>query len=175
MPAPLVSALGYLLAPRAMGGLADYATRSRIDSLMSQGLTPEQIQSDPYLNALALVPRQSGVESTIDSLRSLSALRNTPLESPPQEEVRGDPYAILTRETPDGGVQFISPMDDFLRYGGRDADGRQDSGFSYGQTSEPAPEIRFDAPLINQETGEQYTLAANGGLMALMRGMYAQR
>lgn len=212
MPAPLVSALGYLLAPRAINAAADYATKARVGSLVPEmqasGMSSEAIEqalgADPYLRALQLVskdphnpqrPLKSGLEESFDSLMNLFRARNTPsepVEASPDARTIADIEAGRGFNAPDvqpvayipsPGGQFLTPMDHFLRYGGRDDDdlmrylttneGR--TGQSYGQTSEPAPEIRFDAPLINQETGEQYTLAANGGLMALMRGMYAQR
>jgi len=60
--------------------------------------------------------------------------------------------------------QFLTPMDDFLRYGGRDDDeGRYFTSSSYGQTDQPATEVRFDQP----------SGGAKGGLAALIRRGYA--
>jgi len=200
MPVPLVSALAYLLAPRVAGAAADSATRSRMDALMQEslarGVSTEEAQarlsSDPYLNALALVPRQSGAESTLAALRDLyngnpygMSRADIP---PPGVDVSGSDartidqmlsgqgfdigapaQAYVERELPYGsGVAFNTPMDDFLRYGGRDDDeGRYFKYLreSYGQTDQPATEVRFEAP----------TGGANGGLAALIRGMHAQR
>ncbi len=76
--------------------------------------------------------------------------------------------AYVTRELPYGSdIVFNTPMDDFLRYGGRDDDagGRYYMAPSYGQTDQPATEVRFDQP----------PGGANGGLAALIRRGYAKR
>lgn len=197
MPAPLVAAGMYFGLPRLLGGLADKAAISRAESLSSQGTDPS---NDALINLLSMVPRQSGLESTLDALRTVDYYRNTPFSEPqPLEEP--PPGAVVTRELPyEQGVEFLSPMDDFLTYGGRDddADRRTFGGYappSYGQTDQPATEVRFD-DLINSETGETYTLSpqpsaqtettetprqqqgggfAGGGLADLLRMMYAQR
>lgn len=188
MPAPLVSALTYLLAPRVVGAAADQAARARIDSLMSQGLSPEQIQADVYLNALSLLPRQSGVESTLDAARALYDINTMPVGpevASPDARTVGEllagqgfnapntqPGAYITRENPyTGSAEFLTPMEDFLRYGGRDEDDlarylMSDEGRklqSYGQTEQPATEVRFDQP----------PGGADGGLAALIRRQYA--
>ena len=193
MAAPLVTALGYFLAPRLVGAAADNAMQARMEALVpklqSLGMSPQEIQdglaSDPYLNALALAPRQSGAESAFAALRDL---------------YNGNPYGMSRADIPPPGVdvsgpdartidqmlsgqgfdtgapvqayvmrdgQFLTPMDDFLRYGGRDDDagGRYYRVPSYGQTDQPATEVRFDQP----------PGGANGGLAALIRGMHAKR
>lgn len=173
MPAPLVSALGYLLAPRALGAAADQIARARMDSLMSQAQTENlpyeqvsaRISSDPYLAALSIVPRQSGAESAFDALRALYDVNTQPII--PAEQAPDAPLGtVITREDPYGGAQFLTPMDNYLRYGGRDEDDvgqlRQQS---YGQTDQPATEVRFDEP----------PGGANGGLAALLRSRYAKR
>lgn len=192
MPAPLVSALTYLMAPRALGMAADKAAQARSDSLMLQSkandLTYEQIdelmRNDPYLNALGLIPRQSGLERTIDAARALYNANTAPF-SPSSEPDSGltvadllagrsfndpnvQPGAYIER-----GGQFLTPMDDFLRYGGRDEDDlmrylMSDEGRklqSYGQTDQPATEVRFDQP----------PGGADGGLAALLRRKNAKR
>ena len=200
MPAPLLSALGYFLAPRAIGAAADSAMQARMEALVPKlqalGMSPQEIQdglaSDPYLNALALAPRQSGAESAFAALRDLYNGNQYGMSRadipPPGVDVSGPDartidqilsgqgfntevpaQAYVERELPYGsGVAFNTPMDDFLRYGGRDDDeGRYFKYLreSYGQTDQPATEVRFEAP----------TGGANGGLAALIRGMHAKR
>jgi hypothetical protein len=197
MPAPLLTALGYFLGPRAVGMAADKAMQSRAESLLAEatasGASKEEIEhtfnSDPYLRVLSLLPRQSGIESTISSLKDLynGNPYGTPrseipapgaLSSPDGRTIdeiiagRGlsDPSVQPQYYLPEnsrGQTEFITPMDDFLKYGGRDID---DAGQlaryarnSYGQTDQPATEVRFD------DVG-----GANGGLAALLRNHYAQ-
>ncbi len=201
MPAPLVAAGMYFGLPRLLGGLAEKAAFSRAENLSSQGVDPS---NDTLINLLSLVPKQSGLESTLDSLRTIDFYRNTPFSEPqPLEESPSG--AVVTRELPyNTGVEFISPMDDFLKYGGRDDDSGLsplarfmedlDRDQSYGQTDQPATEVRFD-DLINPDTGESYVLHrepetqtvmveaprqqqgggfAGGGLADVLRMMYAQ-
>ncbi len=193
MPAPLISAGMYLGLPRLLGYLSDQAMQARMEALVPKlqalGMSPQEIQdglaSDPYLNALALAPRQSGAESAFAALRDF---------------YNGNPYGMSRADIPPPGVdvsgpdartidqmlsgqgfdtgapaqayvvrdgQFLTPMDDFLRYGGRDDDagGRYYMAPSYGQTDQPATEVRFDQP----------PGGANGGLAALIRRGYAKR
>jgi hypothetical protein len=200
MAAPLVTALGYFLAPRLVGAAADRAMKARVEDLiqdsMMRGTSAEDVQarvaSDPYLNALANLPRQSGVESTIASLRDLyngNPYGVSRADIPPTgvdvsgSDARtidqmlsgqgfdlGTPTQFYLDTNSRGGSEFITPMDDFLRYGGRDADTgvRFFGGYappSYGQTDQPATEVRFDQP----------PGGAHGGLAALIRGMHAKR
>lgn len=204
MPAPLVSALGYFLAPRVTNYLADQAMSARqealVPKLQSLGLSYEEIQkelgSDPYLRALQLIskdpltgqrPLGSGLEETARSLMELynANTQQRTAGSYPSEPDTGltvddllagrglndpnvQPGAYVER-----GGQFLTPMDDFLRYGGRDEDdlmrylttnqGR--TGQSYGQTDQPATEVRFDQP----------PGGADGGLAALLRRKNAKR
>ena len=188
MPVPLVSALTYLMAPRALGALADKAMQERQTALLNQAIAEglsyddqlKLFESDPYLNALSLVPRQSGAETLIDSARQFYngnpyGIPREAIESPGLDSGltvtdlnagRGfndpnvQPGAYIVR-----GGQFLTPMDDFLRYGGRDEDagGRYLQTHSYGQTDQPATEVRFDQP-----PGGAY-----GGLAALIRRGYA--
>ena len=156
MPAPIVSALGYFLAPRVAGDAANQAMASRVDTLRSQGQSDEQISADTYLNLLGLVPRRSTAESAYDALRNLLGYRTEGMpQVPPDQDGRTIEDIVSGRGLSDPSVQtqyympensrgqpeFITPMDDFLKYGGRDADNGM----------------------------------ANGGLAALLRGMYAQR
>lgn len=198
MPAPLVAAASYFGLPRLLGGLADKAMQSRYEDLVNRGVNPE---TDTLLHALNLVPRQSGLESMLQDLDYLRTMSNTPVTPVPDVQEQPAGYQV-TRELPyDQGVVFNTPMEDFLKYGGRDDDSgmssmdllRQDfdRDQSYGQTDQPATEVRFDAPLVNPETGEEYKLQeqaatesprqqqgggfANGGLADLLRMMYAQR
>ncbi len=182
-----------------MGAAADTAMRARVDSLLqesrAQGFSPEdthaRVASDPYLNALALLPRQSGIESTIESLRDMyngspygvsrGDIPPGSMDSPDARTIdqllsgqgfndpSGQPQFYLDTNRR-GEPEFITPMDDFLRYGGRDEDSgmRFFGGYappSYGQTDQPAPEVRFD-----KAPG-----GANGGLAALIRRQHAQR
>ena len=200
MPAPLVSALTYLMAPRALNAVSDAATNARMDALLpklqSLGLSYEEIQkelrSDPYLRALQLIskdpytgqPRGSGLEETARSLMDLynASTQQQTAGSYPSEPNTGltvddllagrsfndpnvQPEAYVTRGSPySEDLQFLTPMDDFLRYGGRDDDaGRYFQAQSYGQTDQPATEVRFDQP----------PGGADGGLAALLRSRYA--
>ena len=189
MPAPLVSALTYLLAPRIARGAADDLTNARLQSLIDQGKEQGQtydemvaaVSRDPYLNALRMVPGQSGLENTFDFARALYNANTMPVGpevfSPDARTVGellagqgfNDPNlqlgAYVTRENPyTEQVQFLTPMEDFLRYGGRDDDagGRSYQAQSYGQTDQPATEVVF------RGGG-----GANGGLAALIRRGYA--
>ena len=179
MPAPLVTALGYFLAPRMVGGAADLAAQARQTSLIREGIDQGQsddaimarIQGDPYLNALGMVPRQSGFENIIDAARALYNANTMPFGSEVvSPEARTIDELLSGRGfnapdvTPGAYVerngQFLTPMDDFLRYGGRDADiNRHYQAQSYGQTDQPATEVRFDKP----------PGGADGGLAALIR------
>lgn len=195
MPAPLVAAASYFLAPRVAGGLADLAAQARFQSLIDQGKAEGQtydemlrsVRSDPYLNALRMVPSQSGLENTVDIARAF--YNGNPYgmrrEDIPTGDVSGpdartieeilagrgfndpnvQPEAYVTRGSPySEDLQFLTPMDDFLRYGGRDDDvgGRYYQTQSYGQTDQPATEVVF------RGGG-----GANGGLAALIRRGYA--
>lgn len=184
MPAPLVSALTYLLAPRVASGLADIAIQARKNALMDQGVEDIQsMRSDPYLNLLRMVPSQSGLESTLDAARALYDYNTMPVGpevvSPDARTVgellagqgfndpNTQPGAYVTREGLNGvDVQFLTPMENFLRYGGRDEDAGESSyqAQSYGQTDQPATDVLF------RGGG-----GANGGLAALIRRGYAQR
>ena len=197
MPAPLVAAASYFLAPRVAGGLSDLAAQARFQSLIDQGKAEGQtydemlrsVRSDPYLNALRMVPSQSGLENTVDIARAF--YNGNPYgmrrEDIPTGDVSGpdartvdellagrgfndpnvQPGVYVTRESPySEDLQFLTPMDDFLRYGGRDDDaGRYFQAQSYGQTDQPATEVRFDQP----------PGGANGGLAALLRRKNAKR
>ena len=201
MPAPLVSALGYFLAPRVTNYLADQAMSARqealVPKLQSLGLSYEEIQkelgSDPYLRALQLIskdpltgqrPLGSGLEETARSLMELYNANTAPVgpvEASPDSRTIDDLLAGRGLNDPnvqpgvyvERGGQFLTPMDDFLRYGGRDEDdlmrylttnqGR--TGQSYGQTDQPATEVRFDQP----------PGGADGGLAALLRRKNAKR
>lgn len=202
MPAPLVSALTYLMAPRALNAVSDAATNARMDALLpklqSLGLSYEEIQkelrSDPYLRALQLIskdpytgqPRGSGLEETARSLMDLynANTQQQTAGSYPSEPNAGltvddllagrsfndpnvQPGVYVTRGSPySEDLQFLTPMDDFLRYGGRDDDaGRYFQAQSYGQTDQPATEVRFDQP----------PGGADGGLAALLRRKNAKR
>jgi hypothetical protein len=149
-------------------------------------MSPQEIQdglaSDPYLNALALTPRRSGVESAFAALRDIyngnpygMSREDIP---PPGADVSGPDARTIDQMLSGQGFdmgapaqayvmrdgQFLTPMDDFLRYGGRDDDeGRYFRSSSYGQTDQPATEVRFDQP----------SGGANGGLAALIRRGYA--
>lgn len=193
MPAPLAAAAMYFGLPRLLGGLAEKAASSRAESLFSQGADPSQ---DTLVNLLSLVPKQSGLESTLDALGTLNFYRNMPLREPfPFEETPTG--AQVTRELPYGGAEFLDPMEDFLKYGGRDDDSGLspyarlmediDRNRSYGQTSQPAPEIRFDDDLfdLDDEPKMQSVVVeaprvqqgggfANGGLAALIGNRYAK-
>lgn len=205
MPAPLVSALTYLMAPRALNAVSDAATNARMDALLpklqSLGLSYEEIQkelrSDPYLRAFQLLskdpitgqPRGSGLEEAAKSL--MEFYNGNPYgmrrEDIPTGDVSGpdartieeilagrgfndpnvQPGVYVTRGSPySEDLQFLTPMDDFLRYGGRDDDaGRYFQAQSYGQTDQPATEVRFDQP----------PGGADGGLAALLRRKNAKR
>lgn len=184
MPAPLVAAATYFGLPRLLGALADNVTKSHFESLKESGTSPI---SDSTLRLLEFVPRQSGLESTLESLDLIDAFRNIPMTPVPGvEEPRGP---LVTRELPYGqGAEFNKPMDDFLKYGGRDDDSgmsplellRQDfeQDKSYGQTSEPATEVRFDEPqgqVVDSSRQLQGAGFAAGGLADILRMMYAQR
>ena len=168
--------------------------KSRSDDLFNRGIDPE---SDTLLNALSLVPRQSGLESTLQDLRDLSLISNTPITPVPDIEEKPAGYQV-TRELPyDQGAVFNTPMEDFLKYGGRDDDSgmsladllRQDfdSNKSYGQTDQPATEVRFDEPMTTDpitgmstsETSAASGMGASGfaggGLTDILRMMYAKR
>lgn len=194
MAAPLVTALGYFLAPRLIGAGVDRALQARVDNLLNQGIDPS---TDPLVTGLMynpvrqeaqspLVPRQSGAESLFDIARALyngNEYGVPRADVPPLGVDMSSPDArtidqMLSGQGFDTGVpaqayvvrdgQFLTPMDDFLRYGGRDDDaGRyfRLTRESYGQTDQPATEVRFDQP----------PGGANGGLAALIRGMHAQR
>ena len=178
MPAPLVAAATYFGLPRLLGGLADKAMQARADDLMARGINPN---TDTLINALSFVPRQSGIESTLNALQNLQYIRDLPLsDSSPQIQENPMGYSI-TRELPYGqGVEFNTPMDDFLKYGSREDDSGMtfpelfgqdlDINQSYGQTSEPATEVRFDQPYA-----EGPVEFARGGIADLMRLRYAKR
>jgi hypothetical protein len=174
MPAPLAAAAMYFGLPRLLGGLAEKAASSRAESLFAQGADPSQ---DTLVNLLSLVPKQSGLESTLDAFNTLNFYRNMPVREPaPFEEMPMG--AQVTREFPYGDVEFLSPMDDFLKYGGRDDDSGMsfrelfaqdlDRDQSYGQTNQPATEVNFPIP-PNPVGG------AHGGLVALIRNQHAKR
>lgn len=142
MPAPLVAAATYFGLPRLLGGLADKVAQSRYEDLTSRGVNP---QADTLLNVLSLVPRQSGLETTLQDLDYLRAMSNMPVAPVPDIEEQPAGYQV-TRELPyDQGAVFNTPMEDFLKYGGTDDDSgnRFDTGASYGQTYQPASTVEF--------------------------------
>lgn len=145
---------------------------ARYDSLQNRGADPS---SDTLYNLLSLVPRRSGLEDTLQSIRDLYHYNTAPLfpSVPDFEQPSG--YQV-TRELPyDQGVVFNTPMDDFLKYGGRDDDagGRYFQAPSYGQTSMPAPEIRFDNPSGNPNMSSSGF--ADGGIVDVLKMIYAER
>jgi hypothetical protein len=172
MAAPLIAAAGYFGLPRLLGALADQAMSSRYDSLQNRGVDPS---SDALYNFLSLVPRRSGLEDTLQSIRDLYHYNTAPLSPSVPDFEQPSGYQV-TREIPyEEGVVFNSPMEDFLKYGGRDDDSgnRFDAGASYGQTSMPAPEIRFDNPPGKSSMASSGF--AGGGLADILRMMHAQR
>jgi hypothetical protein len=184
MPAPLVSALTYLMAPRIAGGVAELAAQARKNALLDQGVDDIHVlRNDPYLNLLRMVPSQSGLENTLDAARALYGYNTMPVGPEvfsPDARTVGEllagqgfndpnvqPGAYVTREGLNGfDVEFLTPMEDFLRYGGRDADagGNSYQEQSYGQTNQPATDVLF------RGGG-----GANGGLAALLRRKNAKR
>ena len=148
---------------------------------MDQGVEDiHSMRSDPYLNLLRMVPSQSGLESTLDFARALYDVNTMPVGSDdaalPSARTIDDllagrgfndpnvqPGAYVTH-TRNDVEEFLTPMDAFLRYGGRDDDagGRYYQAQSYGQTDQPATDVLF------RGGG-----GANGGLAALIRRGYA--
>ena len=184
MAAPLIAAASYFGLPRLLGYLADQAAVSRRNTLLDQAIAEQVpfedrgklLQNDPYLIALGMVPRRSGVEELIGDARMLynaSTAPVGPVEASPDSRTIEEILAGRGLNDPNvqPGVyverngQFLTPMDDFLRYGGRDDDagGRYFQAPSYGQTDQPATEVRFDQP----------PGGADGGLAALIRRPYA--
>ena len=176
MPAPLVSALNYLLTPLVArqvalrAGMPEEAAPSGVASgtgaLASlYGLyaantnTPDDLQRLLYGTGPAYDPRNYLDPSFEDSMRALQ-----------EERDRAMDYGYAY---PQSDTAKPTPMDDFLRYGGRDEDDlarylMSDEGRklqSYGQTEQPATEVRFDQP----------PGGANGGLAALLRRKNAKR
>jgi len=145
MPAPVVAAATYFGLPRLLGALADKAMDSRSETLARRGLDSN---SDALMRFLDLVPRQSGLESTLQALNTIEAFKNTSMSPFPGIEEKPAGYSVV-RELPNDEIVFNTPMEDFLKYGGRDDDSgmsfldllRQDQ--SYGQTSQPASTVEF--------------------------------
>ena len=187
MALPLLAIAKYFALPKIAGGLADQAALARYESLANQGKDPSD---DLLLNALQLVPRQSTFESAIDAAKQIYNWNTTPPSAQEYEYVPEDKGYQVTRELPyDQGVEFLTPMEDFLKYGGRDDDagGYVYPEASYGQTDQPATAVYFDDQLIDPISGsfgEEGAIAnrkiqerggfARGGLADLLRAIYAK-
>ena len=136
MAAPLISAAKYFLLPRVVGGVANQAMNSRAQSLYEQGIDPS---NDAAVNLLSMVPRQSGLESGLQTLQNLYRANTMDLSGLGDERVEAPAGAIMTHENEYGGVEFMSPMDHYLRFGGMDRDNLPDT------------------QRVNEETGDVYT------------------
>lgn len=150
MPAPLLAAATYFGMPRVLGYLADQATLSRINSLVNSG---QDVGSDILLKALDEVPRKSALEQALGTIGQIynANTQDVKFEDPSQEMKTGgydwrpadesstsasayyDPATyeqtqgpVITRDLPlEDTVVFNTPLEDYLKYGGVDADSQR--------------------------------------------------